>query len=214
MAILDDIANCPREVQPNSMQEKTCKFNFKDVTRLVIIDQDGTDPFTASQTTFAGVTTQVETQSIWDTSIGLSTTSKLTLTPKASNFQMPLVKVEPVQLPDQTFEMPQSFPSQRATMSFDGILSVDHRDLMLMSGTGRSILFVTFDGQVWGRSLTDVQVEAGESIFFVSETFIVSTRQVQTGASELDMVDVDLSFKYDELVEFQLFNTSAFGRSI
>lgn len=213
--ILDEIDVCPRVAQPASMLEQTCKVNWKDVRRIVVKDVDGVDPFnTAAETTNALVTTQVETQGVWTTAIGLSTTDRLTLTPKLSDFQMPSVTVEPVQLPDQTFEMPSSFPSATATATLDGLDDQNHANLMRMTGKGRSVLFILKDGKTVGRRLTDQQADDDVPIFFNTETFIVSTRQVQTGAGELDLVNIIMTFPYDELVEFQIFDTSPFGLSI
>lgn len=213
--ILDEVAQCPRVAQPASMTEKNCKVNWKHVRRIVIKDKDGVDPFnTVTQTDNAGLVTQITTKSVWDTAIALSTVDRLTLTPKASNFQMPMVKVEPVQLPDQTYEMPGSFPSQIATITFDGLNSDDHANLMRLMGSGRSVLFILQDGTTLGRKLSDTQVDDDVSVFFDSEVFTTSTRQNQTGATELDLVDCVMTFPFDELVEFQIFDTSAFGLTI
>lgn len=212
MGLLDEIDVCPRVAQPASMPEQTCKVNWKDVRRVVVKDTDGTDPFnTVTQTTNAALVTQITTQSVWDTAIALTDINRLTLTPKMSNFQMPMVTVEAVQLPDLTYEMPGAFPSQIATATYDGLDDQNHANLLRMSGKGRSVLFILKDGRTVGKRLTDTEVDAEVSVFFETETFIVSTRQVQTGATELDLVNIVMTFPYDELVEFQIFDTSAFG---
>lgn len=213
--ILDEVNNCPRLPQPASMLEKNCKVNWKDVRRIVIKDQDGVDPFnTATETTNALVVTEVETQAVWTAAIGLSTVDRLTLTPKMSDFDMPIVTVDPIQLADQTYEMPNSFPSFIATAIFDGLDDQDHANLLRMSGKGRSVLFILKDGTTIGRRLTDTQAAADVPIFFDTETLIVSTRGVKTGPSDLDLVNIVMTFPYDELVEFQIFDSSAFGLTI
>ena len=214
MAILDEIDVCPRGPQPDSMTEQTCKINWKDVRRVTVQDVDGVDPFVDGQTTFAGVVTALQTESEWTDAIGLSDISKITVSPKGSDFQMPAVIIEAVQLPDQTFEMPGSCPSQVATKTFDGLSSKNHAKLMVMSGKGRRVLFILKDGRTVCKTLTDPQVVDQDSCFFETETFIVSTRQVQTGATELDLVNIVMTFPYDELVEFTIVDTSAFGTEI
>ena len=191
------------------MTEANCKINWKSIRRLVVKDKTGVDPFTSGQSTFADVTTQVTTQSVWDAAIALTTVDRLTLSPKASNFVMPPVKPTIIDLADGTKQLSPVFPSNLLTMSFDGLNSSDHEALMLLIANGRDVLFLDFAGNTIGKTLTDAEVAAGGSIFFSSETFTTSTRGVTTG--ELDNVDVDANFGYDELVKFTIFQTGSFG---
>lgn len=206
--IISQLGSCPAPPLPDSSLEQACDVNWKDVRRFVFIDKTGTDPFTDGAADYAAVLTNLQTQSVWSTAIQESTTDTIYLTPKISNYQMPLVQKEATQLPDQTYQLDGSFPSSVGTGTFYSLNSENEEKLMLITGTSYNVLFIDFSGNVIHKRLTDAEVADGKSVFFDLQVFTTSTRQVQTGAGELDQTNGVLTFAYDALVRFEITETT------
>lgn len=212
MISISDLGNCPRIAQPDSMAMGGCLDVWKDVTRLIIKDANGVDPFnTAAVLTAADLKAAIETKATHDAAILLDTTDKITYSPKIQNASKPKIMTEAVVLENNDRIVPGTFEKDVGTYMFYGATSEQHENMFLMMGNGREVMFVDAGGEIIYRSLSDEEVAAGVSPWFTTDFFNVSTRDIQTGGGNIDHFDVQISYPFTELVGYTKAETSAFG---
>lgn len=213
--LIANVGNCPLDVLQESMQEQSCLDITKSIRRLALfnLDQATVDPFgvlgAGTTATQSDLKTAIELEANWDTAIALADESRLTLTPRIYNWNEPAVSLETIDRPDGSKGLNPIFPSSLVTADLTGLSPTNHARLMqMMNAGGLGALLVDFSGNAIGKTLTDAEVAADNLPFFKVETFIVGTRQRITGQE--DMVQLTLSFVYDELVEYTIYDTSSF----
>lgn len=213
--ILDRIGICPAPIQADSMQLQKCFDVIKDITRIVVKDPDGVDPFNDAATTLAGtqaaLKTSIEDKTKWDAAIALATVDKITLTPAIQDAQRPKILIEPVELPDTTRINPGTLPDVLATYTMYGISQANHEALIVLSGLQRDFLLIDKSGKVLYKNLTDAEVANGDSPWFDAKLFNVSTRDVMTGPGNVDNVDIQIHSPFGDLDRYAIGDTGAFG---
>lgn len=215
MEVVESIGLCPQAQQPPSMQIQTCLVVLKDVARIVILDPDGADPFNDAAVialgTQAALKANIEDKAIWDAAIALVTVDTLTLTPEIHDGQRPKVLIEPVELPDGTRMIPGTLPDVMGTYTSYGINSENHEALIRLAGTRKKFVLIDKAGNTIYKNLSDAEIANGDSALFTAKLFNVSTREVNTGAGNVDNMDIQLFSPFGEMVRFATAESSAFG---
>jgi hypothetical protein len=215
MDVIELIGNCPAEIQPDSMQLQKCFDSIKDVSRIVLKDPDGVDPFNDAAVTIAGTQAALklnfEDKAIWDAAIALIDIDKITLTPGIQDAQRPKTLIEPVELADSTRILPGTLPDQPAIYTAFGISSANHVLLLAMAGLQRDFLLIDKSGQVIYKNLEDAEITNGDSPWFDAKLFNVSTREVLTGSGNVDNMDMQIFSPFGDLDRYAIGATGAFG---
>lgn len=215
MDVTELIGNCPAEIQPASMQLQKCFDTIKDISRIVLKDPDGVDPFNDAAVTALGtqeaLKDQFEDKTVWDAVIALTDIDRITLTPGIQDAQRPKTLIEPVELADTTRILPGTLPDQVATYTSFGINSDNHINLLAMAGLQRDFILIDKSGQTIYKNLTDLEIAAGDSPWFNAKLFNVSTREVLTGAGNVDNMDMQIFSPFGELDRYTTALTGAFG---
>lgn len=213
--IIDRIGICPAPIQADSMQIQKCFDVIKDITRIVIKDPDGIDPFNDAATTVLGtqaaLKASIEDKVKWDNAIALATIDKLTMTPAIQDAQRPKILIEPVELPDTTRILPGTLPDVLATYSLYGLSALNHENLLVMAGQVKDFLLIDKAGNVIYKNLTDAEVANGDSPWFGAKLFNVSTRDVLTGSGNVDNVDIQIYSAFGDLDRYTIGATGSFG---
>ena len=213
--IIDRIGICPAPEQADSMQVQKCFDVIKDISRIVYKDPDGLDPFNDIATTATGtqaaLKANIEDKLIWDAAIALMTLDKITLTPAIQDAQRPKILIDPVELADSTRINPGTLPDVMATYTLFGISAANHESLIVESGKVKDFLLIDKAGKTIYKNLEDAEIANGDTPWFNAKHFNVSTREVMTGASNVDNIDIVIFSPFGDLDRYTLADTSAFG---
>ncbi len=224
---VDLIGTCPVPELFEAILLKNCPVNIKDITRILlkrvdvpdIFNDDGSGPWPTPGVPLVDATAllaSIEDQTRWDTlfTVADPNESRGTITPKIQNAIREKVLIEPVELPNTDRLLPGTLPDTLSTYTMSGISSADHMAMIAFAGVQLDFMLIDFVGNTLYKNLTDAEVAAGESPWFRAKLFNVSSRDVQTGAANVDNVDIQIFNGFAEQDNYATANTQSFGLTI
>lgn len=200
------IPSCPRLPLPVSMTMADCLVNWANISRVVIMKKNGTDPFADIDAATQEANIVDETK--WTDAISAADPDNIVLSTKTQLSTLTAGEPTTEELENQDVIWTGQVGFSLMELTFKGLTSEDEAKLIKWQGDGIRVCFIFKDGK---SLMCDVSAGTGdENTFFDCILLTFSGRNHETG-SVGDSNIMRIWFQQENLLNWKIYDTSAFG---